>query len=127
VKTPKDKLNEDIDRHIQTHEMIRAVVNALPDELPVHAYFHVGMWAVYIDIPYDWDIYKELRRALGGEWHSSSVHNQDVSGDKFYILRLDGKRGYNLYISLQPGRVGSSCRLEKVGERVTDIFQAVCD
>ena len=127
MKINKRQLRKTIHQDHKNLQLVQAVVDALPDELPGNPYVHVGHWAAYIDIPYDWELYKAIRRALGGDWHSYAVHDQEDTGQKFYVLSLHGEYGKTLYVSLVPTKDGPNCRVEKVGERTTDIFEVVCD
>lgn len=123
----KKKLREEIHERHKGLDMIREVIDALPDDLPGNPYIHSGYWAAYIDIPYDWELYKAIRRTLGGEWHSRSVHEQEDTGQRFFVLCLHGEYGKDLYITLNPTKQGSNCHLEKVGERTVELFTVVCD
>jgi len=126
MKVKKATLLAEVHRFHEELNRVKEVVKALPDDLPDH-HIHVGRWAVYIDLPYDWEVYKSVRRAFGGNWHSSGVHTNDATGQKFFVLRLGGEYGKDLYITLEPTHVGSNCHLEKVGERSTDLFRVVCE
>ena len=123
----KEILRKEIHRRHKGLDAVREVIDALPNELPGNPYVHAGYWAAYIDIPYDWELYKAIRRALGGDWHSSGVHEQEETGQRFFILRLHGEYGKDLFITLQPMIQGSDCHLEKVGERTVELFTAVCN
>jgi hypothetical protein len=127
MKINKEKLRKEIHERHRTLASVRATLDALPDELPGNGHIHTGMWAVYIEIPYDWELYAAIRRILGGDWHSQSVHDQGESGQKFYVLSYLGEYGKDLYITLSPTKEGSNCHLEKVGERTVELFKAVCD
>lgn len=127
MKINKKQLRKSIHQNHKNLQLVQAVVEALPDDLPGNPYILAGYFAVYIDIPYDWELYKAIRRALGRDWHSYIVLDLEDTGQKSYVLRLHGEYGKTLYISLVPTKVGSSCHLEKVGERTVDLFEVVCD
>lgn len=126
MKVNKKVLRGQINKGREELNALQRVVDALPDDLPGNPCIHVVKWAVYMDIPYDWGLYKSIRKLLGGDWHSKDVHVMD-DGKKFFILTLHGNYAECLYITLEPLQVGSDCRLEKVGERTVELFQAVCN
>lgn len=127
MKINKEQLRKVIRQNHKNLELVQEVVGALPDELPGNPYVHVGYWGAYIDIPYDWELYKAVRRSLGGDWHSETVLDQEDTGQKFYVLCLHGDYDKTLYVTLIPTKAGSNCRVEKAGERVVDIYKVVCD
>ena len=88
MKINKERLRKAIHQYHKNLQHVQDIVDALPNDLPGNPYLHVGHWAAYIDIPYDWELYKAIRRALGGDWHSYAVRDHEDTGQKFYVLRF---------------------------------------
>lgn len=129
MKIHKEIMFKQLERSRGYLDEVEALVEALPDELPEGVSLHAGNWAVYLDIPYDWEMYRQVRRCLE-EWVVTAVLNDEGQGDKFYVLHPPGGDKYDyakLYITLKPSMNQSKCRVEVVGKREVDIVKVVCD
>jgi len=129
MRIHKKKMLREIHHHHSVLNEVRAIVEALPDELPDGVIVYAGNWAVYLDIPYDWEMYRQVRRCLRG-WIATGVYTDESTGDKFYVLRPQASDRYNsasLYIALKPSMKQSNCRVEVVGKREVDVVKVVCE
>lgn len=129
MRIHRENMLRDVQRNRGYLDEVEALINALPDELPEGVAMYAGNWAVYLDIPYDFEMYKRVRRCLRG-WVADQVSDNGQTGEKFYVLSPPGAGPYSytkLYITLKPGMGNSKCRVEVVGKEEVNIVRVICD
>lgn len=117
-KTALKQARERLGRQIEQMEAGIELLNSIPEHKSI-----LGMRVnpdghVWIEIPFDWDIFYEIESTLpegysrrysfesNGKWH--------VSFD-------------NIAISMSPHAEGATCHLEEVGEEVRKVYKVACN
>lgn len=99
-----------ITKHTNALSKLRRLLDRLPS-LPIGEYF-VSCDVLYLDIPYDWAIYRQVRRILGSQWERLQLGHSGTQGHK-YITLHNKHRGkwYRLTIVMDPTTDDSKCTL----------------
>lgn len=102
------------------------------------ARYYIDAGSVHVHLPFDWDIYKEYRKALGDQWkhvddwtttqhsgafvshHTNFLHISDPA-DKYFMT----KRAY-LSVGLHTNLPGSTCKLVQTGTKEVPILSVEC-
>jgi hypothetical protein len=119
-------LEERIQRLRQTIEILAR----LPDDLPPEAIITAIPGCLFITIPYDWNIFRAVRRALDASettWiPSSAISDNDGLHTHCYQMEEDNLRVY-LQIQLNPTVEGSKCTRVQIGTQEIPVYKVICE
>lgn len=105
-------------------EMAQKIETMLPD-LPEM----VDVWAtdrnLRLDLPFNWNLFRQVRRLLGIEWKSKYRHGDDDGCQYFVYIHHEHKT--ELVLTMKPYHPGSTCQRKQVGVKEVPVFEVVCN
>ena len=128
-------LQKAIEKAQQEIERIRLSIElaqTLPEsDLPIKV--GIADTTVHIDLPFNWDIFREYRHLLGRDWESSGewVTTQLNDNSIHYHMTFKHKRQKEVYpqlmIALDSDSDRSVCQVKQVGVKEVPVMEVVCN
>ena len=88
---------------------------------------------IHVDLPFDWDIYREYRHLLGREWQTDNsewctTQHKDNTIHRHMSFRRKGQKEVypSLMVALDSDSDKSVCQVKQVGAKKVPIMEVVC-
>lgn len=108
---------------VEEHTQALGDLPPLPEWAELYPPSIVGVGEFRIDIPYDFDRLREIRKAIGSRWR---LHRSRPPGS-FRAYDYDHvSLPVKLELVMLPDMEGSTCECVKVGERTIDVYEVRC-
>jgi len=87
-------------------------------------------YALAIIAPNDFDAFKNIRRQMGNGWKRTYQHKNNKGNRWIMFRRKNEESSYcnrTFGILIDADLAAQSCKLVKVGERIEEIYEVVCE
>ena len=108
-----------VDEHLSALDDLPEV----PDWAQLYSPSTIAMGEFRVDVPYDIGKLREFRALLGSRWLFSGVKQQGTYRVYFYTHI---ESSVKLEVVLNTGLEGSTCKIVRVGESMTPIYEVQC-
>lgn len=129
MQTAQQAIQDSI-KHITSIGDAICLLKTLPEfnQANYGVYSHSSCSEVTINLPFNWQVYKQFRPLLGKGWKAQgwlNTQHRDNTIHKHQRFTHPNFRS-EIRISLCTELTGTTCHLEQVGEETKPIFKVVC-
>jgi len=123
--TAIDKAIKDAQEKIKNIQAYIQVLERLPSPPEGCSLFVSDNGRVFVDIPYNFEIYRLYRQQLAkADWIATMVYGVGENGKRYTdLMNSDGER---LSLVMNPQLQGSACQLVQVGEEIKPVYRVQC-
>jgi hypothetical protein len=131
-------LKEEIEREIRIRKKLLQTLEELPIDLFCEA-FPSGSWGTswgydfIFNLPFDFALVDAVKEFMALQFPDhKKVHESRIVWDAskeaghFLDYEIEDRRGSRLKFSFRTGKEGTTCVLNKIGEKSTPVYEVVC-
>jgi hypothetical protein len=122
------RANKEIRQYQESIELLRTLPDG-PFDFSVN--IHVNGNTVFITLPFDLEMYRTYRRAMGPGWRcgefSQTDHGNFISKNRTYWPASRKRhQGSTILLSLDTSVVGSTCSIRQIDVKKVPVYEVVC-